>query len=506
MPAKIKPAQLRDAFITDLATCWQHARALHPKETPYAFALHGLEDTPHVYPYVLTEEGLTRTAKRYLAMGSFETLEEARKELRFSMEDSPYAGELESQLPTVDALVEPVEADLDETEGYALLAKAAMDAFAVLDRRGTFGNGKAREKLWLMIDTSLAEKDWSLASVRRLNSSVAVKRYIAATKLEGDYVSADNLTLSADGRRLGYYGYGEGPRGWDDSFLKVVVTQILGLRLKKSWDITMRHEGIVMGILGAGNDVIVTATEIPESDDDESGEKCRATLTRYVKGDKGRKIQINLDGEPLQLTPNTDGSRVALMLNGKVMMLDEKMNVVATGNPGQKVMLKRFLKSGDLLGIASERLVKINSEFKVTLLPYRDRVNFISLNAPEDRCAVSTFSRGSKPTSRQTAKDQFGFKLLDFPKMQVRHHILVPAHQLTKAILSPDGRWVASRADECGKYTSHIVVHDVKSGREIARRNAKEISDMLFLPGKSVLILGIQGHMKTEPVRFWKFA
>jgi len=46
------PAQLREAFKTDLATCWQHARSLHPKETPYAFVLHGLEGTPHLYPYV----------------------------------------------------------------------------------------------------------------------------------------------------------------------------------------------------------------------------------------------------------------------------------------------------------------------------------------------------------------------------------------------------------------------------------------------------------------------
>jgi len=156
-------------------------------------------------------------------------------------------------------------------------------------------------------------------------------------------------------------------------------------------------------------------------------------------------------------------------------------------------MLERFLKSGDLLGIAGDRPVKISSKFKVTPLPYRDRVNFISLNAAEDRCAVSTFSRSSKLTSEQSAKDEFGFKILDFPKMKVRHHILVPGHQLTKAILSPDGKWVASRADECGKYTGHIVIHDVKSGREIARRNAKEISDMIFLPGKSVLILGIKG-------------
>src|SRR6185503_4846718 len=114
--AKIKPAQLRDAFITDLAACWCHARSLHPKETPYAFALHGLEGTPHLYPYVLTEESLTRVAQRYVSNGYYEKVEEARHQLRFSLEDSPYTAELEDKLPSVNALMEPIEHNLDETE------------------------------------------------------------------------------------------------------------------------------------------------------------------------------------------------------------------------------------------------------------------------------------------------------------------------------------------------------------------------------------------------------
>ena len=89
--------------------------------------------------------------------------------------------------------------------------------------------------------------------------------------------------------------------------------------------------------------------------------------------------------------------------------------------------------------------------------------------------------------------------------MKLQHHLLLPGHQLTEAILSPDGKWVACKACECGKYTSHIVIHEVKTGREVGRRNAKDIGDMIFLPGKGVLILGIKGNMKSEPIRFWKF-
>jgi hypothetical protein len=141
-PSIPKPAQLRDAFVADLASCWQYARSLHPKEAPYAFALHGLEGTPQFYPQVLTEESLTQVAKRYVANGYHETVEEARKDLRYSMEDSPYTSELDEKLPTVNALMESFAHELDETEGYELLAKAAIDAFIALDKQGIFGKGK----------------------------------------------------------------------------------------------------------------------------------------------------------------------------------------------------------------------------------------------------------------------------------------------------------------------------------------------------------------------------
>jgi hypothetical protein len=93
-PGTIKPAELREAFKVDLANCWRHFQSLHPKETPYAYVLFGLEGTPHLYPHVLTEEGLEKAAKRYIENGHYEEISEARKALRYSIEDSPYAGEL----------------------------------------------------------------------------------------------------------------------------------------------------------------------------------------------------------------------------------------------------------------------------------------------------------------------------------------------------------------------------------------------------------------------------
>src|SRR5688572_31144033 len=131
MPApkrpKLKPAELRAAFAKDLAAAWKRFKALHPDHTPYAFVLYGVEGTPHLSPHVLTEESLTEVAKRYVSDGSYDSLEEGRKGLRYSVADSPHFPELEPTFSTVDALMEPHESSLEETAGYALLANAAMD-------------------------------------------------------------------------------------------------------------------------------------------------------------------------------------------------------------------------------------------------------------------------------------------------------------------------------------------------------------------------------------------
>jgi len=88
-PIPIEPARLRAAFKTDLADCWNLALKSHPDHKPYAFALWGLEGCAHFMPCVLTEEGLTQAAGRYVKKGTCDTLEEARKLLRYSVADAP---------------------------------------------------------------------------------------------------------------------------------------------------------------------------------------------------------------------------------------------------------------------------------------------------------------------------------------------------------------------------------------------------------------------------------
>src|SRR4051812_21521556 len=198
----VKPAQLRAAFRNDLAAAWNRFKELHPKHTPYAFVLYGVEGTPQLSPHVLTEESLTEKAPQYVADGSYDTLKEAREGIRYSVADSPLFSDLEKCFANVDALMKPHEDKLDENTGYALLAKAAMDAFEALDKQGVFGTGKKREQLLLMIITEDVEKDWSNVSAKRLNSRAAYRRFEAATRIEGNFASSDALVVSRDGRSL----------------------------------------------------------------------------------------------------------------------------------------------------------------------------------------------------------------------------------------------------------------------------------------------------------------
>lgn len=469
---------------------------MHAKETPYAFALHGLEGTPQLYPYVLTEESLTRVANRYVTNGHHETVQEARKDLRYSMEDSPYAGELEGKLSTVDSLMEPIAPTLDETEGYALLAKAAMDAISDLDKQGLFGKGKQREKLVLIIDTSFAKKDWSLPSVKRLNPRTVVNRYVAETKVEGDYVSAEDLCFSADGKLMSYEGYREVDPRAGKIYREQIVCDVKGLRLERRWALSSRRDGGFFNIT-CGADGTVCLTDATECDG-----KYQTKLFRYPKGDKSRGSHVVLPGEAVGLKISPDGSKIAFIMNEKLHLLNEKLQTVAVHNAPKNARLAHFLRSGDLLVVVKKRLVRIDALGKWSPLPHDGEVLWPSLDAAETLCAIS-FMKGGL-SCEQKPRDQHGFKLYSFPKMRLLREFKIPVYQLTAATLSSDGKLAACTASECGTYQKFIVAYDVKSGKEITRRNGKEINDFVFLPGKPVLVLGTRGHMKKEPVIFWK--
>jgi WD40 repeat protein len=349
-----------------------------------------------------------------------------------------------------------------------------------------------------MIDTGLAEKDWSLPSVKRLNPRAAAKRYEKETKVEGDYVSPSSLHLSADGRLLCFKSYREVDPRTEKIFDDLVVCDVAGLSLKRRWCISSRDTDVFPDITCAPDGTVFVAETKGGNDHYETA------LTRYAKGDRSHKTHVTFAGKVSNLVFSPDGSRVAMLINGKVHFLDEKLQTVVSHRAPKKVVLEQFLKSGDVLATASRGIMTLNAEGKWRAMPYRDAIRWISLNADETLCAISINKRGL--AHEQKSKDQYGFKLLSFPKMKLLRHFQIPAHELIKATLSPDGKLVVAEASECGKRNTFIVVFDVKTGREIARRKVEYSSstETAFLPRGNVLVMTTSGHMRSEPIILWR--
>ncbi len=199
---KPSPSKLREAFKVDLRELWQFVKKCHAEKMPYALVLYGVESYPQLFAQVLTEQSLTQVAKKYLEQGIYDTLEEAREGLRWSVADSPLFGEFEDKLPTVQSLFEPFAESLGEIGGYDVLTKAATNALAALLQEGLFGSEAEREKLTIMICVEDVQKDYTLPSAKKLNSNAVYEAYKKAITPEGPFRLARTVSRSPDGRSL----------------------------------------------------------------------------------------------------------------------------------------------------------------------------------------------------------------------------------------------------------------------------------------------------------------
>src|SRR5688572_20316350 len=201
-PAKLSKAALRDAYKKDLAAAWAYFREKYPRHEPYAFVLHGAEGSVRLTPQVLTEQGLTEVARRYVEKGYYETPEEGREALRYAVADSPHFAEMEGRVPTVDALAGPHVEAMGNEKAYELLASAAIEALKALDAGGLFGKGAKRNRLLVVVITDDTEADWGSRSAKALNPRAVFNRFEAEAKLEGDYKSCEGLAVAPDGRSV----------------------------------------------------------------------------------------------------------------------------------------------------------------------------------------------------------------------------------------------------------------------------------------------------------------
>ena len=238
MATRLSPKQLTEAFVTDLTTAWQTLGG-RANQSPYAFVLYGNEGRAELLPVVLTEEGLTQVATRYVKNNYHDTLDEARHALRYSVTDSPtFAAGAKLGLPAVKKLFAPHGESLGEKKGYQVLVKSAMDALSRMDNGGLFGTGPHRDQLLLIIITDDTEEDWSLSSAWKLNPPAVADRYENHfPKIEGEFASCMAAASSADGKSLYAMISRKNPEPTKDQeyVAELIASEIAGAQFQRRW-------------------------------------------------------------------------------------------------------------------------------------------------------------------------------------------------------------------------------------------------------------------------------
>ena len=495
-PSKLSPARLRDAFKKDISGAWEYFRRKHSNEQPYAVVLYGTEDSVLLYPQILTEESLKTVAQRYVREAYYETLDEARKALRYSVADSPLFAEFLPFSKHMEALVGCTTEELLDM-GYAPFVKAACDVLKELDQQGVFGAGPARRKLLLVIITEDTEGDWADNSARRLNPPQVYQRFSNETKIEGVFKGCDALAISPDGRSI-YMG-GSRPvikpkKQLKEDLYELVAFDVRGPRLSRRWTFDLNNPVSDVVCDPDGKSIVVARWVVPE------------TILMRFASEHNRPLaehKVNTKAQPNALAVSADGQLLALVMFGqrKIYFFDRnlrplnelKLSVTPTG--------LRFLRNGDLLVASDHKLLRIRTKSGKEPLSLPLASFKLDGDRNESMLAVSRWFELQRRKNKA-----FGVQLLRLPSMKLAREIHLPDHQLVHATLSSDAGLLAVEAHHVVGYLQHIIVFDTASGLEIARRKSHFAKDIAFLPDSRTLAIGTSDFTTSEAVTLWNIA
>lgn len=497
---RINLRKLQEAFHKDLADAWRRQRERAPDDTPYAFVLYGVEDTPEFTAHVLTEEGLTRVAERYVDEGMHETLEEAREDLRYSVPDSPMFAKSLETLPSVATLFQPVASRLGETAGYKLLAEAAIEALKDLDKEGVFGAKRQRERLLLACITEDTDVDWTDKSAKALNSSAAYKRFQKHYQVAGPFASCQSIAFSTDGTSVYFCGSRGSKESNDDkSDAQLVACELRGLQAKRKWDyrFLMFGDSLREATFDATSETVLLVRATYRDS------HCVSTLMRFPKNRPQPIATSQVTAEPNQLAVSQDGSRITLTSHAKsVLVFNSDLECLAEHKVGFRVHRPLWLTKNRLL-IASDKGVL---DFDPETGEYEELTDspayHISTDTGESLLGVSRWYGRSHP------KKPFGFDMYRFPSMKLLQKFEPQDCETVLHAIRGDGRIVACGARDTTSMRAWVIVFDVKTGKEIGRRKESNVNDLAFLPNRSVLAIGRSDFYKEnrEPIEFWSLA
>jgi len=494
---KVDGRQLRAAMRDCLQRAWLHGRELHPEDTPYAFVLYGVEDTPRLTPHLLTEEALIEVASRYQEEGYYESLEEAANDLRYSVADSPHFNDLLNDFDEVDQIFNPVAESLGETEGYKRLAEIAMKAMNDLIDQGLFSETKKqRERVLLTIITEDATVNWSLKSAEKLNSPTVFRRYKKATEVSGVYKSGDEVVISPSGDTIYFTVYYD-----DRDYSELVAADLRGIKISRRWSFRYASFGGTMGGLAIDprDDSLVAL----HSYSDRKREWCARLLRFAPNSNKPVAIQEGFEGfESFSFDAET--SEITIGFEDHQLRLDSEFQVLQRREFPAAAQSCKLLNRGVWLG-QSENGLKL-------ILPKSGKVK-AEATTPFIRCFAFDDAEKKIVVSRDSASEdfdegraeEFGFQLLRLPSLKPLRSIEVPGHQATYAQISADGSMVACCLSATQSERHYVAVFDTKSGRELGRCRAEYLQKFRFAPHLRAILLvtGSFIDKNAEPLKFW---
>ncbi|GIH03615.1 hypothetical protein Rhe02_16820 [Rhizocola hellebori] len=488
-------ARLRQAYVDDLTRAWTTFRATYPDHNPYALVVYGMGcGDADLVPHVLTEQGLAEVAQDYVDGGHHDTLEEAREDLRYSVEDSPLAADFH-ELAAAGA-VSAYLGSLDDEPDTDSAASAVIAALRELDRREFFGTGAVRDQLVLVI---LDEGDDELAqrSAIELNPPLVAQRFVEQIRTEGDYASCDTLAVAADGKRIYTAGSIANPQagsGSHEEFLgQLVAYDLHGVSLIKRWAYEIPGWGdSFRQVACSGSAGTVYALRCQYLD---SG--ARAVVMRFDAAD-GRLIdQGELPGEPASMAVMADGSEIAVsMFEGLLYQLDADLQAMDPIRLAQRAGGLRYLRGGELLIATDDGVLQLDPGSTLPRQVFPFRAFRLSTNDSETMLAVSQWPQ------IHGQDVEFGASVVPLPGLSPVRSFLLPDHQAVTAELSADGRRLALIALALNSARKHIIVFETETGQELIRLRADHlIGDLAFLPDGSALVVPTSGATTGPPLK-----
>jgi hypothetical protein len=225
-------------------------------------------------------------------------------------------------------------------------------------------------------------------------------------------------------------------------------------------------------------------------------------LTQFAPDSPEPVRRVIQEGYSHALAVSHDGALLAASIYGqRVHLFTNMLQPVAVHETPEMPRRLLFLRNGDLLLSCETAILKMDTSTGSITATLPGAAIRLSVDDRETLLAISP--RSAMPRAGWEL-EEIEIQLLTLPDLEPARMVAIPNHQLSMAVLSPDGRILACEAHECGTYRRFLVAFDTATGRELGRRKADHIYDLAFLRDSQTLAIAKSGTVVNEPIDLWK--